>query len=446
MSEEETNYVCPICGYESSDNDDFYFDTDHAIVGCHDCSSICEMCDRIVSNDDITEVEGDYICSDCVDEHTGSCDDCGEQVYNRHLYYMNGDDRSVCSSCRDNYYECEGCNRLYHSDQLQYDERTDCSYCEDCYEELPKNEMHSYSYKPYPTFYGTTKDEGFAFEIETDEGKRHSVDQTDYVNALLALYHEKYFYMKEDGSLSSNGVEVVTHVGSANWWIRGQGKEVLTHICQTAKDNHYCSHDAQESCGLHIHASKELFGENKREVELSVLKIVVLMDRFWDNLIVPISRRSKHDIDHWSPKYDLANKADISERSRKNGHYRNINVTNATVELRIFRGTIKIESIFSALEFYQSLIRIATTQPLDTILNIQKEEFISLLIKDTEYLSDYMKKRGINVPLFDYSERIEEYSEIYNEVSNCAYASAVSEINHEYLTHILSFVDEIIEE
>ena len=43
---------------------------------------ICSVCGTVVYEDEMHEFDGKVFCEDCLDEHTATCDNCGERIWN----------------------------------------------------------------------------------------------------------------------------------------------------------------------------------------------------------------------------------------------------------------------------------------------------------------------------------------------------------------------------
>lgn len=77
---------------------------------CCNCEAYLDEGDEICEGDSV-------YCEDCHSELFTTCDDC-EDIYSRadlnNITLDDGEDRSVCNSCRDDYHECQCCNRYIH--------------------------------------------------------------------------------------------------------------------------------------------------------------------------------------------------------------------------------------------------------------------------------------------------------------------------------------------
>ena len=55
----------------------------------------CEFCGCLIDDDDYTEWNGQIICSDCLENHTTTCECCGERIWDEDVYGDN--DITLCS-------------------------------------------------------------------------------------------------------------------------------------------------------------------------------------------------------------------------------------------------------------------------------------------------------------------------------------------------------------
>jgi hypothetical protein len=203
-------------------------------------------------------------------------------------------------------------------------------------------------------------------------------------------------YLKEDGSLSC-GFEIVTHPATLDYHLH---ELPWKDICSIARSGGYRSHDTT-TCGLHIHASRAGFGRTATEQDLTIAKLMLLFDRFWDAYIVPFSRRDYSTINRWAKKPDsnITDKDTIGAavrkvQDRKRNRYQAINLTNTdTVEFRIFRGTLKASTIKASIQWIDTLIHFCKKTPLKDFAEITWEEIFA----DTDHveLREYLEKRNL---------------------------------------------------
>lgn len=74
----------------------------------------CTMCGCILQEHEQTEIDEEWLCDECAEQHTTICDHCGETIWRNDSIC---DDRTtLCSCCfEDHYRRCEGCGRILHN-------------------------------------------------------------------------------------------------------------------------------------------------------------------------------------------------------------------------------------------------------------------------------------------------------------------------------------------
>ena len=369
--------ICSDC-YEIIDTTIGNFDTifDEKII-CSDCRDnnyfSCSHCGNYTHNDDSIETgDHDSICQECRDEHYSRCDNCGE-IY---LTSETNSDEEVCycDECyNDTYCRCASCGNIIHIDNARYNENNDNYYCETCHRDNDTKGydwLHSYGYHPTLIFYEyeETTELYFGTETEIDQGNR------DNFNSNISSLPSR-FYCCEDGSLSSDGIEIISHPMSYNYIMKFRPHKKM---CEMATKSGYKSHNTQ-TCGTHIHMSRAAFGSDNDRL----MNFVFLFEKFWREIVV-FSRR-KHNfsvfdtginaIDRYSSRYcDLGDDKEIKtvekikDKARNNcGRYRVVNLTNnATIEIRVFRGTLKENTIIASIQLCKLFYDISTFSP-DTL-------------------------------------------------------------------------------
>ena len=116
MDNEEILKECYNCGSEHDLSDMHLIDNEWY---CDDCISYCEQCDCVCLSDELTYVssshhDGMYMCDECIDNHTFTCDHCGDITFDSEMI---GDGNiSLCQYCYENSYgTCYSCDNIFHN-------------------------------------------------------------------------------------------------------------------------------------------------------------------------------------------------------------------------------------------------------------------------------------------------------------------------------------------
>ncbi len=349
----------------------------------------CSHCGAIIDEDeDYETVDGDIVCTDCIENHTTTCDRCGRIIWTSDSY---GDDyTTLCSCCYHNHYtRCSCCDTLLHEDDAYHLDGYD--YCSDCYhDEVDKcRSIHDYGYKPEPIFYGDSQ-RYFGVELEIDGAGKDS-DNADEILAV-ANKDEEHIYIKGDGSLD-DGLEIVTHPMSLEYHKNYCWNDILNKAVSLGYRSHQTS-----TCGLHIHVNRSCLGEGSVQQDIVIARILYFIEHHWNELL-RFSRRSEYSINRWAARYGYEkNGMDILEKAKKGnlGRYAAVNLMNyATIEFRLFKGTLKYNSLIAALELVDAICDLAINLTDETMSKMSWSEFVDI-VKDPE-LIQYLKERRLYI-------------------------------------------------
>ena len=397
---------CMNCGHEFEKEEDAIpvYSPDGEIVGhvCEECIGdgydYCNETGKVFATEDLVWIEDREIYVNrqfAVDSSKyDQCDDCGNWFSWDYMYHDSQHD--ICERCydRNDWYTCERCGDLIPSgSEYWHDEEV---YCEDCYQYVNENAcFHDYFYKPNPRFKsmpGEVTKLYYGVELETDNGSCRS----EYCDDLYGIgEHEEFFYLKEDGSLH-NGVEIVTQPCSLDYHLSEFPWEKIREV---ARNYGYKSHDTT-TCGLHVHVSRNALGDTDTEQDLTIAKIILLVDRFWETL-VKFSRRNYRSLDQWAQKPDACiEKGDdadtVISKSKRGSYtrYRAVNLTNlSTIEFRLFRGSLKVNTIKATLELLDNLVHFSKEKSLEDVQDSTWEDIVNYRRYDE--LQTYLTERGM---------------------------------------------------
>lgn len=335
-----------------------------------------------------------------VEQWNAICDSSDEVIHGRcgHVFH-HGDGNSVygggehvCNDCfSEDYVWVEDQDEYWHRDDAYYhdSENSYYSYAEDDedYDDDEGNSglsrwwasteylKHDKSFKPSPTGDFTM---GIELEVEATESRKKRVGEcADYFNAGY-----NYAMFKSDGSLDSElGFEIVT-----------AARRLCDHV-KMFKDwepEELTSWDAG-NCGMHVHIDSRAF------TPLTLGKFLMFFNS-------PDNAQFIRDIAGRHPKFDsqaqsyaatidksYVNNPDLVKKSSHDNasRYRMVNVTNltdseqdrlgmrverqskgsySTIEVRIFRGTLRKDRLLAQIEFAHAAVafcRVASWQEMD---------------------------------------------------------------------------------
>jgi len=337
----------------------------------YNCFEVCNCCGRLFFASSMDTVNGVWICHRCVSAHYTECDQCGRYVRTEEAYVTEHND-VLCSEC---------------AREHGYDRRE-----QDCV-------IHRYGYKPAPIFHGTERfgDPSMLFmgvELEVDGADQ----KQECAEELLEIENNRtdLFYLKEDASLTHGGFEIVTHPCTLEYH---QQSFPWKRIIDIAQSYHFLSHNIG-TCGLHVHVNRTALGDTADERDDTAAKIIMIFDRFWD-MFVRFSRRRRGSLDHYAfapnaqiQPGDTRFKAIYKSKDACTDHYCAVNLSNQnTVEFRIFRGTLKYNTLIASLQLVSNVVEIAKTHTLEEISTMTWESIINIHRYDE--LVQYLTERNM---------------------------------------------------
>ena len=314
---------------------------------------ICDNCGAEHPISKMFEVEGDWLCEDCVDRLIVTCDRCGDRIYQESA--IEDDHHTLCEGCFDEHYvRCHDCGCILRSYDAYFDD-DDHSYCSDCWDEH-EGAIHDYNYTPDLVFHGKGL-RHFGVELEIDEGGTVNSNAQKLLD--IANANAENLYIKTDGSLDE-GLELVTHPLTLEYHLNEMPWE---QVLRKAQRMGYLSH-AAGTCGLHVHISRLAFGCTYEQQEAAIARLLYFVEKFWAELL-RFSRRTQSQMNRWAARYGIRLTPSEQMSHAKNscaGRYTAVNLTNSdTVEIRMFRGTLKLNTLKATLQMVNHLVEVAVS-------------------------------------------------------------------------------------
>lgn len=126
--------------------------------------------------------------------------------------------------------------------------------------------------------------------------------------------------------------------------------------------------------------------------------------------MLKFSRRTQSNMNRWSARigYETTSKKILHKAKETYNRYVAVNLLNrSTVEIRMFRGTLKYNTFVATLQIVDKIVDIAINLTDEEIDNLSWSEFVSTLDKEKySQLIQYLKERNlyINEPIVVESE------------------------------------------
>lgn len=159
----------------------------------------------------------------------------------------------------------------------------------------------------------------------------------------------------------------------------------------------YRSHQTS-TCGLHIHVNRDCFGEDRDTQDEVISRILYFVEHHWNEML-KFSRRSEYSMNRWAARYGFEKTGrEILDKAKKgnNGRYAAVNLMSwATIEFRLFRGTLKYNTLIAALELVNAICDLAINLSDEGMSKMSWSEFVDTLHEPE--LIQYLKERKLYV-------------------------------------------------
>lgn len=343
-------YPEDVCVY-SETADVWFHDDDEG-----DVWDLCAHYEEPTYTRQLVEVDGELISAHVLRNSWDyfQCDDCDEW-HRRSYATMTCGGETICDDCyEESYFTCSECGEVFHYDDAHHD-RHDEIYCSDCYYERRRDGITNYSadptehiHLPFVTLKGRTRSPqdnvmylGVELEVEHEDEDGDIEEIAEAITPLVA----DYALLKEDGSLT-NGFEICTVPATLS-----AHTERLDKFFKAADLSELRSYNTN-TCGIHVHMSRNMFSGFHLGKFISFI-----YNPMNETLIKKIAQRNYTSSTYTSTCSDGQRVTCVTKHKRPkgslgSGRYHAVNLTNGnTVEVRIFKGTLKQSSVMRCLEF-----------------------------------------------------------------------------------------------
>ena len=323
----------------------------------------CSCCHQLFSGNPIRWAGSYLFCSVCA-RTSVFCSYCGAYIPSgsrrrqaeHHLEYL-------CHTCMVRVQFCPICDiQLININELS---------CPDC-SQMNNGYIHDHGYTPLFNFFPSYSPQTLflGVELETDGYTSNTLQETANKIGVLSR-SQSLFFMQRDGSLQ-RGFEITTHPATLEYH---ENTFPWTEITKTIKDNGGKSHNT-ETCGLHVHFNRDYLGSYPF-FDDNLSKLIFIVEKLWRPL-VKFSRRENCHLRRWAGRYnqrpiDREGKYDnqaLDDIKGAGSRYQAVNIhspSGQTIEIRIFRGTLDVPTLFSSLELVDFLVNLSLSlDPVDT--------------------------------------------------------------------------------
>ncbi|TXT53417.1 MAG: putative amidoligase enzyme [Promethearchaeota archaeon] len=287
--------------------------------------------------------------------------------------------------------------------------------------------IRGYSYKPEDlVFYGIDgeQEQGQApyyFGVELEVDNLSDRDEFDY---KLQQDGYKEIYLKEDGSLSYAGVEIVSYPMTRNAHEEYDWQGIFDWVEHYGGKSHNTT-----TCGLHIHISKTAFESADHKAIF-----IALYEKFKKEFRI-LLRRKDHKRKEWAKDYSEAYYNEFGQMIEKvdngwvnmlkeeffpfahDGKYASnflkrkvaMNIKpEKTLEFRGFKGTTKRSSFIACIQLLDEMVKY--TKGIQIIEDCEFSDFLNYIMKGTGENAELIQY------IFEMIERAKRRGEITKEV------------------------------
>lgn len=302
------------------------------------------------------------------------------------------------SDSTDRYVTDRNGRRLFNYSGFQSETRFESSIFSMEFNEISQPEkkyIHSYNYKPdYIPHYienenpETTLLLGAEIEVAGNHPETDRRIKEDTVKKCIQIMNgsdsdeESLIYSTHDGTVQiefdTMPCSLEFHKNKMNY------RKMFKYLDSVGYKGHDC-----DCAGLHIHADRKYLGRTKFQQDLVIAKILYIIEKFNDDLCIIARRNNDYSV-------FCGDKCTSDTAVTLYGKYRNIGKRAAlnlqhsnTIEFRMFRSTLKYETLLLTLELVQDIINFSK--------NISFEELEDMSWNDLmDTFSDALKRYYIS--------------------------------------------------
>lgn len=329
------------------------------------------------------------------------CEWCGEPMFDSlvdpyALRRMRRHDEYICYDCRNDAYVCDECSCYVDSNNVYCLEDGDHSYCESCYNDLPSCDycderyveepscscgsgiILNYSEKFRPLFMHSVGANnalvrcvahnlpdrernnifmGLEFEMENILG-RYSTREV--AELFVDAYNNGQLMLKHDGSIN-DGFELVSQPHTLDAFMHHFPWDLVREAQSQGMRGWDVGH---REIGIHIHINRKAFYVKPDHNRYNASPHLMGFMYFIYKNVPSIKRIAGRNVQYGHMHEQYLDEAYNICRRGDNQYRRTLGINvqnNDTVELRMFRSTMRVERIQAYLQFVEAAVRYTQT-------------------------------------------------------------------------------------
>lgn len=283
--------------------------------------------------------------------------------------------------------------------------------------------IHEYNYKPKYIHYKLDTEDtplllGAEIEVADNIDKDEYSNREKVVKKCIQIINgsnsdeENLIYSTSDSTVQ---IELDTMPCSLGYHKTLNYKEMFQYLDRQG----YKGHDA-DSAGLHIHADRKYLGKTELMQQLTISKILYILEKFNDEICV-IARRNNSYSQFVGNGKNETSIVDLYGKYKNNGKRVALNLQHSeTIEFRCFRSTLKYETFILTLEFVQDIIDYVKSINIEEIELIQWNDLMKTFSDELrEYYNERLAKiKKDQMSMVEFKQNVASFEENISRMLN----------------------------
>lgn len=256
-----------------------------------------------------------------------------------------------------------------------------------------KDYIHGWNYKPEFIHYKLDSEDaplllGAEIEVADNTDKNEKTNRNDVVKKCIQIINnsdsdsEKLIYSTSDSTVQ---IELDTMPCSFAYHKTMNYRDLFTYLDEIGYKGHDCN-----NAGLHIHADRKYLGNSVLLQQLTISKILYILEKFNDEVCM-IARRGNQYSKFVGNGKDEKSVIELYGKYKDKGKHVALNLSHKdTIEFRCFKSTLKYETFILTLEFVQKIVDFCKQINIEEIETVTWADLMSTFSQE---LQDYYYER-----------------------------------------------------